>query len=320
MIEIKHKSTHAVLLCVDADTLAGHKMVGVQLRGADLGRRRIWNASNLANSDLREADLRRAKLTGATLNEACLRGAIMEHADLSGADCTAGDLNEAQLVGANLSGAIFRYAQLVDADLKGADLSGADLSMADVRANFNRAILRNADLRAANLMGANLVGASLEGADMTDAKLGGATLVGAKMAGAIDVQGRLCIDRFRQRRRTEKRRPRLGGVSGDRQWQTIRHGWNGSGPLGGWSMSLRRTAIRVASHSRSNCCPVLTRIASCAAPRCHGRSREPGRRSPSPDDRACSTAIPYNNGHLLIAPLTHRGAPGRTHRRSSTWN
>ena len=64
MIEIKHKATDAVLLCVDVDTLAGHKMVGVQLRGANLVGVNLEHA-NLANSDLREADLRRAKLAGA---------------------------------------------------------------------------------------------------------------------------------------------------------------------------------------------------------------------------------------------------------------
>ena len=51
MIEIKHKTTHTVLLCVDDDALAGHKMVGVQLRGPHLPCAGPFHL-NLANSDL----------------------------------------------------------------------------------------------------------------------------------------------------------------------------------------------------------------------------------------------------------------------------
>ena len=85
MIEIKHKTTGAVLHTVDA----------ADLRRADLN-----------GADLRGADLRSADLTGADLSRADLRWA-----DLSGADLRGADLSSADLSGANLHGALPQSAE-----------------------------------------------------------------------------------------------------------------------------------------------------------------------------------------------------------------
>ena len=69
MIEIKHRETGAVLHTVQADTLIGADLSGLDLRG-----------SFLIGSDLRGADLRDACLIGADL-----RGANPIDADMSGA-------------------------------------------------------------------------------------------------------------------------------------------------------------------------------------------------------------------------------------------
>ena len=79
MIEIKHKTTGAVLHTVDADNLRSADLRGADLRWANL----CW------------ADLRRADLRGADLRRADLRGADLSDADLSGADLNGADLREA---------------------------------------------------------------------------------------------------------------------------------------------------------------------------------------------------------------------------------
>ena len=99
MIEIKHKTTGAVLHTVDADNL----------RRADLR----W-------ADLREADLSGANLSGANLSWANLSGANLRRADLSGADLSGANLRWADLIGANLS-----WANLIGANLSGANLRWA---------------------------------------------------------------------------------------------------------------------------------------------------------------------------------------------------
>lgn len=129
MIEIKNNYNGMVLHTVDADTL-----VGADLRGLDLG------FADLRGANLLDADLRGANLRGADLRNANLRFADLRNANLRGADLSRADLSRADLRGANLSGA----------DLSRADLSRADLSRAD---------LSDADLRGANLFGANLRGA-----------------------------------------------------------------------------------------------------------------------------------------------------------------
>ena len=86
MITITDRTTGAVLLAVDAETL-----VGANLGGADLA------YVNLGGANLYEANLSGAYLGGANLHEANLRGANLRGADLTGAN-----LHGADLVGADL--------------------------------------------------------------------------------------------------------------------------------------------------------------------------------------------------------------------------
>src|ERR1700690_160928 len=71
MIQIRHKSTGAVLLEVDSDTLAGAKLSGAKLQGASLQGLDLRGAI-IDNADLRDADLRGANLVNATFNAAAL--------------------------------------------------------------------------------------------------------------------------------------------------------------------------------------------------------------------------------------------------------
>ena len=73
MIEIRHKTTGAVLCTVDADTLHSADLVGADLRYADL-----------VGADLRYANLEGAKLEGAKLEGAKLEGANLVGAKLPG--------------------------------------------------------------------------------------------------------------------------------------------------------------------------------------------------------------------------------------------
>jgi hypothetical protein len=106
-IEIKHKFTGEVLQTVDAESLRGANLRGVNLGFADL-----------RGADLRNADLRDADLYGANLRCADLSGA-----DLRGANPGCADLCRADLRGACLGGIIYdtkpererRVQELLDA-------------------------------------------------------------------------------------------------------------------------------------------------------------------------------------------------------------
>ena len=89
MIEIKHKTTGAVLHTIDAETLSDADLREADLGGANLsGARLLW--ADLRDADLRWADLRDANLSGANLRKA----------DLSGANLSGARLSEALLPGA----------------------------------------------------------------------------------------------------------------------------------------------------------------------------------------------------------------------------
>jgi hypothetical protein len=96
MITICHRYTGAVLHAIDADSLVGIRLEGVDLAGADL--------------------------QGANLQWASLRGARLQGADLQGANLQCADLWRANLQEADL-----RRANLQEADLRRADLRGATL-------------------------------------------------------------------------------------------------------------------------------------------------------------------------------------------------
>lgn len=76
MIEIKHKLTGEVLHTVDADSLVGADLSGLDLSDADLSHANLRYAdlshANLHNANLSDADLYRANLSYANLFKAAL--------------------------------------------------------------------------------------------------------------------------------------------------------------------------------------------------------------------------------------------------------
>jgi hypothetical protein len=104
MIDIRHRETGALLLQINAETMAGIQLSDQVLRGADL----------------RGADLRGAQLRRAYVIDVDLREANLENARLNGADLT-----DVLLSGANLRGAHFNEAKVRSVDFRHADLSGA---------------------------------------------------------------------------------------------------------------------------------------------------------------------------------------------------
>jgi uncharacterized protein YjbI with pentapeptide repeats len=178
MIEIRHKTTHTVMVRSAVDSLNGKNLSGLDLTSADLSER------SMCFTCFCRAQLRLADLSGSQLCNAVLDNANLEQANLSRSDLSNASLLSAQLRSANLAQATLRYALLTGADAQGANFQQADLSSADLRANLRDAILIRADLRGANLAGANLKGADLTDADLSRANLDGASLVGARIKGA----------------------------------------------------------------------------------------------------------------------------------------
>jgi hypothetical protein len=87
MIQIRHKSTGAVLLALEAESLAGAKLTGAKLQGASLQGQDLRGAY-ISNADLREADLRGADFTNANMNGTALDFVNAAHSKFSGADLT----------------------------------------------------------------------------------------------------------------------------------------------------------------------------------------------------------------------------------------
>ncbi len=120
MIEIRHRATGVVLLQVDAETLQGADLAGVNLAGADL--------SGLG--EVRHA-LRYQGLVVGVVLLGLAAGLELSHflVGLAAllASRAAGRKEEAGPVTSNLAGANLQGAGLVGADLRGANLAGADL-------------------------------------------------------------------------------------------------------------------------------------------------------------------------------------------------
>src|SRR3990167_6799792 len=114
-LELKHKTTNAVLFTLDAKTIK------------DALENAVKGGAYLGGANLRDANLRGANLGGANLDGANLRGANLDGANLRGAD-----LGDANLEGANLDGANLRGANLGDANLRDANLDGANLRGANL--------------------------------------------------------------------------------------------------------------------------------------------------------------------------------------------
>jgi hypothetical protein len=96
MIEIRHKTTGAILYTVDAETLRNANLIGANLADVDL-----------TFVDLTGANLNSANLSGAYLTGAFLYGANLVGTDLTFADLTGAHLYDANLRRANLNGAKF---------------------------------------------------------------------------------------------------------------------------------------------------------------------------------------------------------------------
>jgi len=103
MIQIKHRTTGAVLKEIDRANLSDANLRGANLIGA-----------NLIGADLRVANLRGANLSGANLYGADLRGANLSDANLSDANLRGANLSDANLTGANLIGANLSGATMPD--------------------------------------------------------------------------------------------------------------------------------------------------------------------------------------------------------------
>src|SRR3990167_5532157 len=97
-LELKHKTTNAVLFTLDAKTIKDALENAVK-GGAYLG------DANLRDANLRDANLGGANLDGANLGEANREGAIRDGANLRGANLGDANLRDANLDGANLRGA-----------------------------------------------------------------------------------------------------------------------------------------------------------------------------------------------------------------------
>jgi len=142
VIEIRHKTTGAVLHRLESAALKRADLTGLNLCEADLAgldlsgailagtvcRLTRWRGANLSHADLRAAyladsDFRGADLTGALLFSDSLDTADLTGANLSGANLTGAYCAEAKFVGANLSYANLQSTYLGDADLTGAQLA-----------------------------------------------------------------------------------------------------------------------------------------------------------------------------------------------------
>ena len=110
-MEIRHKTSRAVLLEVPGESLRRANLCGKGLQLAD------FEGADLRGADLEGADLRGADLTGADLRGADLTGADLREADLQWADLERANLRGADLRGTNLQGAC-----LIRANLRGAEL------------------------------------------------------------------------------------------------------------------------------------------------------------------------------------------------------
>src|SRR5438876_4176295 len=141
VIEIRHKTTGAVL----------HRLETAALKRADL------TGINLCEADLSGQDLTGTNLCGSVCRFTQWRDANLTQADLRGAYLADSDFR-----GANLSGALLFSDSLDTADLSGANLAGANLTGAYcAEAKFVRANLSYANLQSTYLGDADLTGARL---------------------------------------------------------------------------------------------------------------------------------------------------------------
>ncbi len=121
MITIYDRKGFTALARVDAETLSGACLAGLDLKEANLIQIDLRNA-DLSGADLANADLRLADLSGANLSRANLA-----FADLSGARLTGAVLRDAIVLGTRLFGTDIGAA----ADLSGVNLDSAQREARD---------------------------------------------------------------------------------------------------------------------------------------------------------------------------------------------
>ena len=110
------------------NSCSGCDLTEVKLVGYDLKNANLSGFANLSRADLTNSNLTDANLTAAGLTEAKLTGANLTGANLKGANLTGANLKGATLKGANLIGANLIGANLTGVNLKGAILTGAVLT------------------------------------------------------------------------------------------------------------------------------------------------------------------------------------------------
>jgi uncharacterized protein YjbI with pentapeptide repeats len=160
--------------------LSKAKLHGVNLNGADIGKRKsddmgnfmldmlagtIFDTTDLTNATLNLANLNRANLRGVDLTRAQLVDTSLIEADLSETNLTDAILNNANLIKANLS-----EANLENATLFRAFLCGANLNMANLHGTkFIESDLRKANLSNTNLADTILTLSNLSNTDLENA-------------------------------------------------------------------------------------------------------------------------------------------------------
>jgi uncharacterized protein YjbI with pentapeptide repeats len=150
MIEIKNSRGH-VLHTVDADTLIGADLSGLDLTDANL------RGADLSHAKLVKTNLAYAALMGAEFNSAHLEETNFYHADLRGANfqtrhIEASDIEGPTVMvnvsfeGAYLQSAVFCHCELFDVFFYEAELMGANFRNATLHeTDFQYADARNAD-------------------------------------------------------------------------------------------------------------------------------------------------------------------------------
>jgi len=161
MIEIRHKTSAAVLAQVDAETLRDACFFEHDLTEAD------FKGINISGADftlalLRDADFSGARCLQTNFYSAILRGANLSDAALGGIEAEGTDLRDVNLCRAKAHAAYLRHACLANADLREIDLTAANLA----HANLQKVDLSGSDLTETILQRTHLVGANLAGATL----------------------------------------------------------------------------------------------------------------------------------------------------------
>ncbi|MES2460515.1 MAG: pentapeptide repeat-containing protein [Armatimonadota bacterium] len=142
-IQIRHRVTGAVLLTVEAESLAGLEL----------------EAEDPAEINLNGADLAGADLSGVCFERVSLAGADLGGVNLSDSTLLHVTINEANLQGANLAGCTLTFADVMRANLRGANLVAAILC----HVALDGTDMRDVDARAARFGDIRMIGTDITG-------------------------------------------------------------------------------------------------------------------------------------------------------------